>query len=104
MLTTINFIDAVGLGLKLSLKHPAVLQDCRGITTASSAFQMLKYLGTRVMGTFVPSPSSSLPEKSHSQRGPLESIGKARQKSPKKTPKQTNQPTPKTQTPKPFQF
>lgn len=46
-LTTINFIDVVGLRLKLSLMHPAVLQYCRGITTGSITFQMLKYLGTR---------------------------------------------------------
>lgn len=46
-LTTINFIDVVGLRLKFSLMHPAVLQYCRGITTGSITFQMLKYLGTR---------------------------------------------------------
>lgn len=46
-LTTINFIDVVGLRLKLSLMYPAVLQYCRGITTGSITFQMLTYLGTR---------------------------------------------------------
>lgn len=53
-LTTINFIDVVGLRLKLSLMYPAVLQYCRGSIT----FQMLKYLGKRGLNYEPISPCS----------------------------------------------